>query len=211
MKDIIVHAVTVFMGFFAIMNPIANVSIFLGLTSGDDQKTVRAVALRALLLSFVIITIFSIAGKLVFEVFGITLPALQIAGGLIVSLIGYHMLHGSSSSVHQLNDDDSKKCREAQLSVAVSPLAMPILAGPGTIATAMNFSAGGGFTEMIVTISAFGVLCIIMYLSFIFGGKIVKYLGAGVMSVVTRLMGLVLAVIGMQMVLEGIKAFIKTI
>jgi multiple antibiotic resistance protein len=209
MKNILIHAVTVFMGFFAIMNPIANVPIFLGLTSGDDKQTTTTVALRSLTLAFIIVTLFSVAGKVIFELFGLTLPAFQITGGLIVFLIGFHMLQGGHSSVQHPSEEDKQKSREAALSVAVSPLAMPILAGPGTIATAMNFSAGGGFMEMAVTIIMFAVLCAVTYILFIFGEKFVTYIGASALGVVTRMMGLILAVIGTQMVIEGLHGAFK--
>ena len=107
MESMLLHTATVFMGFFAIMNPIANVPIFLGLTGDDDQQTTKAVALRSLMLTFLIIAIFSVAGKLIFEMFGITLPAFRITGGLLVLLIGFNMLQGDHSSVHQLNEEDS--------------------------------------------------------------------------------------------------------
>ena len=209
MENILLHAATVFMGFFAIMNPIANVPIFLSLTSEDDEQTTAAVALKSLMLAFVIIALFSVAGKVLFELFGLTLPAFQITGGLLVFLIGFHMLQGEHSSAQQLSEEDKKMSQEAALGVAVSPLAMPILAGPGTIATAMNFSATGGVMEVVVTIAVFAVLCVITYLFFIFGKKFVTYIGAGVLGVITRMMGLILAVIGTQMVIEGIHGAFK--
>ncbi|VAW37175.1 MarC family integral membrane protein, partial [hydrothermal vent metagenome] len=95
------------------------------------------------------------------------------------------------------------------LSVAISPLAMPILAGPGTIATAMNFSAGGGLTGMVVTIISFAVLCLITYVFFVFGEKFVTFIGVGALGVITRMMGLILAVIGTQMVIEGLHGAFK--
>jgi multiple antibiotic resistance protein len=204
MENLWVHALTVFMGFFAIMNPIANVPIFLSLTEGDDEKTTAMVASRALLLAFVIVTIFSLAGKLIFDLFGITLPAFQITGGLLVFLIGFHMLQGDQSSVQHPSEKDKKKSLEAALSATVSPLAMPILAGPGTIATAMNFSTGENFMDMAVTIAMFGVLCIITYVLFVSGEKFVTYIGASALGVITRMMGLILAVIGAQMVITGV-------
>lgn len=204
MESILLHATTVFMGFFAIMNPIANVPIFLGLTSDDDEQTSAAVAFRSLLLAFLIVAVFSVAGKVIFELFGISLHAFRITGGLIVFLIGFHMLQGHSSIIHQPNEDKQKH-REAALSVAISPLAMPILAGPGTIATAMNFSARGGLIDMVVTIVTFAVLCVITYVFFVFGEKFVTFIGASALGAITRMMGLILAVIGTQMVIEGLK------
>lgn len=203
MDSIYVHAVTAFMGFFAIMNPISNVPIFLSLTMRDDDETTAAIAKRSLILAFTIITVFAVAGKLIFELFGLTLPAFQITGGLLVFLIGFQMLQGDHSSVQHPTEDDKQNSREAALSIAASPLAMPILAGPGTIATAMNFSASGGIVELLVTISMFAVLCGITYVLFIFGEKFVTYIGDSALGVITRMMGLILAVIGTQMAIQG--------
>lgn len=218
MQEFIVHLGTVFMGFFAIMNPIANVPIFLGLTSGADTKTTKQIALRALVVAFVIVALFSIAGKVIFQLFGISLSAFRITGGLLVFLIGFHMLQGKSSSVHHNAPEQAKDgnpvSREPEasdaepnnaLSVAISPLALPLLAGPGTIATAMNFSAGQGVMGMLSTIGSFGALCIVTYLCFISGGRLVKYLGEAALGAITRMMGLILAVIGTQMLISGLK------
>ena len=198
-----IHAATVFMGFFAIMNPIANVPIFLGLTDDDDEQTAAAVALKSLVLAFLIVTVFAIAGKAIFELFGITLPAFRITGGLVVSLIGYQMLQGIQSNVHHPDEVDKQGYSEAALSVAVSPLAMPILAGPGTIATAMSFSVGG-IIELAVTITVFAVLCVITYVIFVYGKKFVAFIGTSALGAITRMMGLILAVIGIQMVIDGL-------
>ena len=199
------------MAFFAIMNPIANTSIFIGLTDGDDAATKKAVARQSLLLTFVIIAIVSVGGKLIFDLFGITLPAFRITGGILIFLIGLHMLQGASSSVHKPSDEDVQGSREARLAVAVSPLAIPILAGPGTIASAMNFASGQGMVAILVTVGAFGVLCLITYLCFMSGDRMVKYLGQNGINAITRLMGLILATIGTQMVIAGIQGLITPI
>jgi multiple antibiotic resistance protein len=203
MESTLQHTITVFMGFFAIMNPIANVPIFLGLTGEDDKQTAASVALRSLLLSFIIVALFAVAGKIIFQLFGLTLPAFRITGGLIVFIIGYHMLRGNPSSIHHPGETNKTESRKAALSVAVSPLAMPILAGPGTIATAMSFSAGGGMRNVSITIAAFAVLCVITYVFFVFGAKFVAYIGSSALGAITRMMGLILAVIGTQMVIGG--------
>jgi multiple antibiotic resistance protein len=199
------HAFSVFMAFFAIMNPIANTPVFLGLTAEDDSVTRRKIAVKALVVSLVIIVVFSAAGKLIFNLFGITLSAFRIMGGILVALVGYQMLHGGNhSSVQHPSDEDKQKSLDAELEVAITPLAMPILAGPGTIATAMSFASGGGLSEFFVTVGAFVVLCIISYAFFISGERIVKYIGDNGIKVITRLMGLILAVIGVQMLIQGV-------
>ncbi|MCP5458303.1 MAG: MarC family protein [Gammaproteobacteria bacterium] len=203
MHDTIGHALSVFMGFFAIMNPIANTPIFLGLTAGDSPDVRKRVALKAVMTAFLIIVVFCLLGKLIFELFGITLPAFRITGGVLVALIGYNMLHGEQSKVHQTGDDQQSNL-EAALSVAVTPLAIPILSGPGTIATAMNFASTGGIGRLIVTIVAFALLCLITYGFFISGQRLVAFLGENGLGVITRIMGLILAVIGVQMLIDGI-------
>ena len=205
METHIGHALSVFMGFFAIMNPVANTPVFLGLTAEDDTATRRKVAAKSLILSFVIIVVFSVVGKLIFQLFGITLPAFRIMGGILVALVGYHMLQGGEhSSIQHPNEEDTQKSLDAKLAVAITPLAMPILAGPGTIATAIHFSTTGGISDVVVTIAAFFVLCVITFMFFISGERFVRYIGENGIKVVTRLMGLILAVIGVQMFISGI-------
>jgi len=207
--DITAHALSVFMGFFAIMNPIANTPVFLGLTAEDTPAIRRHVAMKALLTTFVLIVVFCLLGKVIFDLFGITLPAFRITGGVLVALIGYQMLHGEQSRVHQPTAEDQQSNVDAAYSIAVTPLAIPILGGPGTIATAMNYAATGGVMELVVTITAFAILCLITYGFFVFGQRLVSFLGSGGLSVITRLMGLILAVIGVQMLIVGITGAIE--
>ena len=204
MHEIIGQALSVFFGLFAVMNPIANTPVFIALTARDSPDVTRRVALKALSLTFAIVVLFCVLGRVIFELFGITLPAFRITGGFLVVLIGFHMLQGDSSSVQSPKDGEGSDADSA-LSVAVSPLAVPILAGPGTIATAMSFVATGGLVEVGVTAAAFFVLCAITFFCFVRGERMVKFLGPNGMSMITRMMGLILAVIGVQMAIDGIK------
>lgn len=115
----------------------------------------------------------------------------------MVFVVGYHMLNGVGSKLHSADSGNGSD-------IAVSPLAIPLLAGPGTIATAMNYSASGGLMGITVTVSMFAFLCLITFVCFIFSSKILAVIGKGGLSIVTRLMGLILAVIGTQMVITGI-------
>jgi multiple antibiotic resistance protein len=184
MDSIVGHGLTVFMGFFAIMNPIANTPVFLGLTANDTPAIKKRVAAKALLMTFAIIVVFCLFGSLIFSLFGITLPAFRITGGVLVALIGYQMLHGEQSSIHQ-PDKEKEGDLESALSIAVTPLAIPILGGPGTIATAMNYASTGGVVEMGITIGAFAILCVITYGFFVFGQRLVAFLGSGGLNVIT--------------------------
>ena len=203
MNDLYTQAITVFLGFFAIMNPIANTAAFAGL-AGDKPKAEQIkIAAKALIITFIVILSFALLGKAIFHLFGITISALRITGGILVFLVGYHMLNGHGSKLHSAENND-------EADIAVSPLAVPLLAGPGTIATAMNYSSSGGLTGILLTMSVFAVLCIITFLCFIFSSRILSVIGKSGLSIVTRLMGLILAVIGMQMLIVGITEVITT-
>ena len=190
-------------GYFAIMNPIANTATFISLTAGDDRATKKAVAAQSLVLAFAIIAVVSVAGSLIFKMFGITLASLRITGGIVVFVIGYNMLQGSGAAAHSPAKEDIASSRQAQLSVAISPLAVPMLAGPGTIVTAMSFGSGG-WLNIAVSLAAFAVICLVTYLCFIWSDKVVAYLGKNGLNVMTRLMGLIVASIGVGMFLAGI-------
>lgn len=193
---------TVFFAFFAIMNPIAGTAVFAGLTGNLGKEEQRKIAQKALLTSFFVVFTFALLGKAIFHLFGITLPALRIAGGVLVFMIGYQMLHGEASKMHQ-----GQASKDTDL--AISPLAVPLLAGPGTIATAMNYSAAGGWADIALTTVTFAALCLITYLCFLSSSRIIALVGHSGLSIMTRLMGLILAVIGVQMLITGVLSVVK--
>lgn len=197
MNMLIEHMLTVFLGYFAIMNPIANTAAFIGLTTDETAEERNRIARRALLIAFFIILAFALLGKLIFHLFGISLPALRITGGILVFQVGYHMLQGKSSNLQKSHD-------ESDVDISISPLATPLLAGPGTIATTMNFSAKAGNGEIAITIAMFALLCFITYIFFKYSDKVVGFFGQRGLKIITRMMGLILAVMGTQMLLHGI-------
>lgn len=202
MNDLYTQVITVFLGFFAIMNPIANTAVFAGLVGDKSKAEQIKTAAKALIITFVVILSFALLGKAIFHLFGITISALRITGGILVFLVGYHMLNGQGSKLHSSEGSENAD-------IAVSPLAVPLLAGPGTIATAMNYSSSGEITGILVTISVFAVLCFITFICFIFSSNILTVIGKSGLSIITRLMGLILAVIGTQMVIVGVTAVVK--
>ena len=209
MYGILVFASTVFMGFFAIMNPIGNMPIFLGLVEGIDKSEQKKIAWKSVSLAFIIVAAFSIFGSLIFKAFGITLPAFQIGGGLLIFVVGYQLLHGKESAMHHPAEGENDQDTAVE-DIAISPLAIPILAGPGTISTAMNFvGAGSSVLHIAVVIGMFALICIITYFCFVFGEKILIHFKKGVVKVITRLMGLIITIISVQMVIAGIHNAIK--
>ena len=174
MNEFVGHILNVLFGFFAIMNPIANTAVFLGLTGGLDAIEKRKIAIKALSIAFGVVVTFSLLGNLIFHVFGISLPALRVTGGVLVFLIGYNMLNGERSKMHKPRGQDESEDNESD--IAISPLAVPILAGPGTIATSINLSSRGSWYAVLVTIGTFAVLCGVTFFCFIIGGSTVGQL-----------------------------------
>jgi multiple antibiotic resistance protein len=202
MPDLTLFLSTVFLGFFAILNPIGNTPVFLLMVGDSSRKTIKKVAFRSVLTAFIIITIFSLFGHLIFRLFNITLPAFQIAGGIIVFFIGYDMLQGKAASAHRSKYIESDNHLD---DLAVSPLGIPLLAGPGTISTSMNFvGEGHSFLNTLLIIFVFAVVCGITYLMFVLGKRIADKLNPTMIKTISRIMGLILAVIAVQMLINGI-------
>jgi multiple antibiotic resistance protein len=197
-NELLTYSLTVFTGFFAIMNPIANMPVFLGLVEGEDEQSKRRIAKTSVLTAFIIVTAFVILGKYIFELFGITIPAFKITGGILIFYVGFEMLMSQKSKVHSTG-------KQVGDSIAISPLAIPILAGPGTIVTAMNFVTDASFLHIGIVIAIFALMILLTYVAFILSNIIVKKLGHNLIAVVAKLMGLILAIIGADMLIEGVK------
>ncbi len=197
--NILTFSLTVFTGFFAIMNPIANTPIFLGLVEGKNKLTKKRIAKTASITAFFIVVSSVILGKYIFELFGITIPAFKITGGILIFYVGFEMLMSKKSKIHH------QEKIELDDSVAISPLAIPILAGPGTIVTAMNNVTDGGYIHIGIVIVIFALMIYLTYLAFSLSDLIVKKIGNNLITVIGKIMGLILAIMGTGMTIEGIK------
>lgn len=195
-----------FMAFFAIMNPISNLPAYMALVADDSQKISRKIAFRSLLIAFVIITVFIFSGDFIFKVFGITIVSFRIAGGILVAVIGYHMINGNHSPSYK--GMEQQAVNSDPMSIAISPLAMPLFAGPGTITTALSL-ANGGLQNQLITIVAFALLCVITYLLLRSAKQIAGFLGENLMKIITKMMGLLLFSIGIQMIIVSVQTLIK--
>lgn len=195
-----------FMAFFAIMNPISNLPAYMALVADDSQKISRKIAFRSLLIAFVIITVFIFSGDFIFKVFGITIVSFRIAGGILVAVIGYHMINGNHSPSYK--GMEQQAVNSDPMSIAISPLAMPLFAGPGTITTALSL-ANGGLQKQLITVVAFALLCVITYLLLRSAKQIAGFLGENLMKIITKMMGLLLFSIGIQMIIVSVQTLLK--
>lgn len=194
------------MAFFAIMNPISNLPAYMALVADDSQKISRKIAFRSLLIAFVIVTVFIFSGDFIFKVFGITIVSFRIAGGILVAVIGYHMINGNHSPSYK--GMEQQAVNSDPMSIAISPLAMPLFAGPGTITTALSL-ANGGLQKQLITVVAFALLCVITYLLLRSAKQIAGFLGENLMKIITKMMGLLLFSIGIQMIIVSVQTLIK--
>jgi multiple antibiotic resistance protein len=189
--------------FFAMCNPFANTPIFMGMVAGDDAATKKAVARRAVIFAFMLAVVMAAAGKLIGELFGITLPAFKLGAGILVFMIGYHMVTGKPHGAQSSSEGDVKSTLAEKLDMAISPLGTPILAGGGTISAAITFSATDGFEGLVAVIVGFGVIMVMTYFFFLAGDTIEKRLGKSGITALTKIMGLILLTIGVQIFLGG--------
>jgi len=191
---------------FSMMNPIGNTGVFAGMTRGRSRAESRQTARTCALAVAVTLVVVTWAGPLLLRFFGVTVDTLRAAGGIVVLLIGLQMLFNKSE--HQHTSDELEDAAHRP-SIAVVPLAIPIVAGPGTMATVLVAVEQYQSLLSKVVISTVGVaLAALTGVLFWFAGPISNRLGDSGMGVVTRVMGLVLAAIAMGMLAEGLKALL---
>jgi len=199
MENILSYILTVFMAFFAIMNPIVNIPIFVKLTEGLDENKKKEISKTATIVAFAIVLAFILIGKYIFQIFGLTIPAFKVFGGILIFIIGFEMLYSKKSGLQ------FQKKTKYDEGVTISPLAIPILAGPGTIVTSMNFVVNANILKVLITILILAVIVFLNYLSFIHSSKIVKFGGEKNFVIIGKTMGIILGVLGANMLIEGIK------
>jgi multiple antibiotic resistance protein len=193
--------VLAFSSLFSVINPIEAAPIFVSMTAGRSPKERRRMAFRASFAAALILAVFAATGGAIFSVFGITLPAFQIAGGILFTIMGLSTLQGE--------DDHRAEAREAvpTRDPSIVPIGMPLIAGPGAISTVMVLVGqardGGHRTALAIAIAANILLTLVMLLA---APTIVSRIGETGQRIISKIMGLITAVIGVQFVLNGVES-----
>lgn len=191
---------------FSMMNPIGNLGVFAGLTAEYTGARARRTAWACAVAVAVTLLIVTWTGSMVMSFFGLSVEALRTAGGIIVLIIGLHMLFNKSGHKHTPSELQDGKASD---SIAVVPMAIPIVAGPGTMVTVLvaaeHSTSAAGRAEISVVVV---VMSALTGLLFSFAAPLAKWLGAAGMGVVTRVMGMILASIAVGMLAEGMKALL---
>ncbi|MGQ0712218.1 MAG: MarC family protein [Gemmatimonadaceae bacterium] len=203
MQDFAQFALVTFTSILFLVDPIAVVPTFLAITQGESVDQRRATARRACLAAAVLLVVFAAAGNLIFRAFGITLPAFRIAGGAILWLVAMDMLRGERSTQESPAEIDEGRLKE---DVAFTPLAMPMLAGPGAISTVMVLSAQAGSPARIAVVYAsIVVTLLISWIMLRISDRVMTRFGQTGIRVTMRIMGLMLAAVAVQFVITGVR------
>ena len=195
-------------GLITIINPLAAASIMLGMIAPVSAKTIRPIAFKATLTVVIasLVTLFS--GELIFKFFGINTSSLKVIGGIILMLIAIHMAYGHGSKIRHSPEEQDEAGEKEDISVV--PLGIPILFGPGTIATiiVLNSNIHHRFEPLVgyiaVSISIF-ISSVVVFFTLLNASTINKMLGITGMKILTRIMGLVVGAIAAQFLISGVK------
>ena len=196
--------VTSFISLFVIVDPTGNIFPYLALSAGVAPGKARALAGRACLFGFLILAFFVTLGRLVLTFFGISLPAFQIAGGLVLLRIAFDMMEGRGH-FNRL-DTSSSLAPGDYRDIALIPLAMPLLSGPGAISTVLVLTARSKTSlDDALLVAAVGLIMLLTYIFFTFAARIMGFLQESGLRLLTRLMGLILAALAVEFVISGVK------
>ena len=198
-----IDIVATFITFFAVVDPIGTVPVFIAVTSQFDEKAKRRIALVATLAAAGILLFFVVAGELILTVMSIPLSAFQIAGGIVLFLFALTMIFGESKP------DEEIRLVDDQHETAIFPLAVPSIAGPGAMLAAVLLTENSRYSisEQAQTFLVLLAVLIVAYVLMLMSNGINKAIGRSGASVVSRVMGLILASVAMANLLAGIKSY----
>ena len=195
-----------FVTLFVVIDPPGCAPIYAGLTSDATRAQARAMALRASFIAGIILLIFALFGEALLAALHIELDAFRIAGGIMLFMIALDMVFEKRTQRREARAEKVKATPEIE-DVSVFPMAMPMIAGPGSIATIMLLmSRSHGTAQTLVVLGALATVLLLTLLALIAAGPLMKLLGARVEAVITRLLGVLLAALAAQYVIDGVKA-----
>ncbi len=202
--------ITCFAALLPIANPLGNAAIFLSITDGDKVEQRHKLAAKGSLYMLIILMSFLLAGSFILHFFGLSLEGIRIAGGLIIAKTAFNLLSPKTEDTHSQEEHHEAKAKD---DISFSPLAMPLLAGPGAIASVMGTTSlvSGWNVPAYLTLSAAILLvCLICWLVLHNSELILKFLGVNGANALTKIMGFILLCMGVQLVINGVLPLIPT-
>ena len=197
-------ALSSFITFFIIVDPIVNVPLFRAFLSDFDQKTRQNMVKKAVIVAAVVLVVFTLAGNTIFHYLGIEMYSFRIAGGIILFIIAIEMLLGMRPRTKSSAVEEEESMRSEDL--VVTPLAVPLLTGPGAITTGIVlFNTASGITDQVILFVVIGLVYLLSYFILSRSEKVFDSLGHTGTMVIVRIMGLLLAAIAIQFMITGIE------
>ena len=194
-----------FSSLFVIVDPIAALPTFLAMTPKDSPASRIRMARLACCVAAGVLIVCAAAGKWLFRLLGITIPAFQLGGSIVLLLVALDMLRARRSEVRETTEETAAGADKED--IAITPLAVPMLAGPGAITTAILMqSQAEGLAQYIALYSCIVAVCAVAYLILYMSARGMQWISPLAMKIVTRLMGLILAAVAMQFLLNAVKA-----
>ncbi|MEP0964145.1 MAG: MarC family protein [Lentilitoribacter sp.] len=195
-----------FGAFFAIMNPFVNLPIFLALTAGFTIAQQRTLALKITIFSGIMCLIILFAGQKIIGFFGITVDQFRIAGGIVLAHIAWSMLNGNSIASHHGNENEQDHIQDLS-GLAFYPITFPMIVGPGTIATLIIYAGHStGITDLVLIGGVVAIILVMLFVVLFFASFFGKVLSDTMRVIMTRLMGMILLAIAVEMMVAGAKA-----
>ena len=198
----IAYVISIFIGILAIVNPFGNISFFVSLTQGFSIEEKKRVISKAVVAATITLIVFGLLGSYIFRLFSITIPAFRIAGGLLLFRVAFSMLYGSTPGTKS-TDREKAESLEREM-VGVIPMAIPMLAGPGAISTVMLYVSQGDLVELFVVFGSIFATMIVTYFLLRNADKIFSRIGRVGSLAISRIMGLILAAVAVQFLVNGI-------
>lgn len=191
-----------FPSLFSIVDPLAAVPIFLALVGKEDPKSQRRTAIRATITATTILSLFALIGTQIFKFFGITIPAFKIAGGVLLFTMALEMMRAKHSPSRSTPEEQTEAQQKED--VGLIPMGVPLLSGPGAIATVMVWSSRAAhFPQKAAMFASIALLAIVILLTLLFAPRLSRLFGKTGINIVTRIMGLILAATAVQFVIDG--------
>lgn len=195
---------------FAITNPLSAAPIYLALTDGYTSERRRRTLRTAIFTAAGVLVVFTLLGGTIFQLFGITMDAFRIAGGIIIFAIGLEMLQGKRVRAKATKEEEDGAVQTDE--VAVAPLGIPMIVGPGAITTVMVLmTQADTIAHVAVILASIGFVLGSIYVTLNAGPRLIRFFGQSGLNVMTRIMGLLVAVIGVQFVVDGVRPILTGI
>lgn len=194
-----------FVTLLVVVDPLGLAPLFVGLTRGRSAGYKRDAAIRGTMLGAAILFLFAFVGQTLLGALGIGFPAFGIAGGALLFLLSLDMIFGRPSGVRRTTEEGEETAEGAADDVSVFPLAVPLIAGPGSLTTVLLYTGGGGPAEVAVFLGVLFVVLLMTLASLLLAPRVMKVFGETGTNVLARVLGVLLAALAVQFVLDGIK------